>query len=157
MKTIIDQSVVLALAFGEAEHLSRQVVGSADILVAQERYIVPILGRELTDALIEGKYSEFVEEYVAPALAFAVRLVIQPAINLRLGDSGLVAPRGEAMESPDAAATRGLLRSLKVRTRELLKRLSAFVEQNKGQFAEYDSKCNIFNRCSIDGGVVQIL
>lgn len=157
MKTIVDQSLVLSLAFGEAEHLSHNVVSSADIIVATERYITPILGQKLTDALKEGKYSDFVEEYVAPALAFAVRLVVQPAINLRLGDSGLVAPKGEAMQSPDGDAVKGLQRSLRVRTRQLLKRLSAFVEQNRAQFAEYDPKCNIFNRCAIDGGVVQIL
>ena len=83
MRTIIDSSQVVALAFGEAEHLSNQVASSADIAVATERYIAPILGQKLTDALIEGKYSDFVEEYVAPALAFAVRLIVQPAINLR--------------------------------------------------------------------------
>ena len=157
MKTIIDQSLVLALAFGEAEHLSHQVVGSADIIVATERYITPILGQKLTDALIEGKYSDLAEEYVAPALAFAVRLVIQPAINLRMGDSGLVAPKGEAMESPDSDAVRQLQRSLRMRTKQLLRRLSDYVERNAVQFKEYKSSENIFNRCSIDGGVVQIL
>lgn len=157
MRTIIDQSLVLSLAFSEAEHLSHQVVGCTDIIVATERYITPILGRKLTDALTEGKYSDLVEEYVAPALAFAVRLVVQPAINLRIGDSGLVAPKGEAMESPDSDAVKGLQRSLRVRTRQLLKRLSAYVDKNKSQFAEYDPKCNVFNKCSIDGGVVQIL
>ena len=157
MRTIIDSSQVVALAFSEAEHLSNQVASSADIAVATERYIAPILGQKLTDALIEGKYSDFVEEYVAPALAFAVRLIVQPAINLRIGDSGLVAPRGEAMEPPQAEAVRGLQRSLRVRTRQLLKRMSAFVEQNRGQFVEYEPMCNIFHRCTIDGGVVQIL
>ena len=127
MKTIIDQSLVLALAFGEAEHLSHQVVGSADIIVATERYITPILGQKLTDALVEGKYSDLAEEYVAPALAFAVRLVIQPAINLRMGDSGLVAPKGEAMESPDSDAVRQLQRSLRMRAKQLLRRLSDYV------------------------------
>ena len=156
MKTIIDVESVLTLAFAEAEHLSREVVGSTDILVATERYITPILGQKMVDTLIEGKYCDFAEKYVAPALAFAVRSVIQPAINLRLGDSGLVAPRGEAMEQPNGEAVKGLNRSLKIRTRQLLKRLSEAVEQNKGQFVEYESKCNIFNRCSIDGGVVQI-
>ena len=157
MKTIIDQSLVLALAFGEAEHLSHQVVGSADIVVATERSITPILGQKLTDALIEGKYSDLAEEYVAPALAFAVRLVIQPAINLRMGDSGLVAPKGEAMESPDSDAVRQLQRSLRMRTKQLLRRLSDYVERNAVQFKEYKSSENIFNRCSIDGGVIQIL
>ena len=137
MRTIIDQSLVLSLAFGEAEHLSHQVVGCADIIVATERYITPILGRKLTDALTEGKYSDLVEEYVAPALAFAVRLVVQPAINLRIGDSGLVAPKGEAMESPDIDAVKGLQRSLRVRTRQLLKRLSAYVDKNKSQINIY--------------------
>ena len=54
MKTIIDVESVLTLDFAEAEHLSREVVGSTDILVATERYITPILGQKMVDALIEG-------------------------------------------------------------------------------------------------------
>ncbi|MBQ2417711.1 MAG: hypothetical protein II282_05895, partial [Alistipes sp.] len=115
MRTVITPEQTVALAFGKGNYLSADIVSSADIAAAQHRYIVPIVGEELLDMILDGDYSELVEEYVAPALAYATRLIVQPAINLRMGDSGLVAPRGEAMESPDKSAVEALMGSLKIR------------------------------------------
>ena len=156
MRTVITPEQTVALAFGEGNYLSADIISSADIAAAQHRYIVPIVGEELLDMILDGDYSELVGEYVAPALAYATRLIVQPAINLRMGDSGLVAPRGEAMESPDESAVEALMGSLKIRTRQLLKRLSAFLNQNSEDFPEYKPESNVLNRCSIDGGFVQI-
>ena len=156
MITIIDEKKVLQLAFADADYLPREIISSSDIVAAQERYIVPILGQRLTAMLLEGEYQELAEYYVAPALAFATRLIIQPTLNIRLCEGGLVALHGEGMEQPNQKAVSALVRSLKIRTRQLLKRLSAFTERNATNYPEYDSKSNIFNRCSIDGGVVQI-
>ena len=156
MKSIIDSNEVIAIAFGEADHLSCEAVSEADIMVASDRYLRPILGQKLIDALIEGKYSDLVDDYVAPALAYAVRMVVQPAINLRLGDSGLFSPKTDSSQRPDREAVEGLQRSIRVRARQLLRRLSDYVECNASKFKEYESCENIFNRCSIDGGFVQV-
>lgn len=156
MRVVITPEQVVALAFGECNYLSADVVSVADIAAAQSRYIVPIVGEELLEMILEGDYGELADEYVAPALAYATRLIVQPAINLRMGDSGLVAPRGDAMQSPGESAVEALMGSLKIRTRQLLKRLSAFLNQNIDTFPEYKPECNVLNRCSIDGGFVQI-
>ena len=156
MKTIIDRDVVISLAFGEADHLSREAVSETDILVVQDRYLRPILGQKMMAALLKGQYTDLVDDYVAPAIAFAARMVVQPAINLRLGDSGLFAPKADSLQRPENAAVEALQRSIRIRARQLLKRLSDYVEQNAAKFKEYESSENVFNRCTIDGGFVQI-
>ena len=105
MNRLITPRQVVDLAFGEAEYLSEQAVSDADIVAATSRYVVPIVGEELAERLAEGEYSELLNEYVAPALAAAVRYMIQPLISLRTGDSGLVAPKGDVCTRWKSATT----------------------------------------------------
>ena len=156
MNRLITPEQVIQSAFGEAEYLSAQAVSDADIVAATSRYIAPILGDELVQRLADGHYAELLEEYVAPALAAAVRYMVQPLINLRTGDSGLVAPKGEYFAAPSKQATAELQQRLKCRMRELLRRLSDHLNGNSKSYAEYNYECNILNRCLTDGGVVQI-
>ena len=155
MNRLITPEKVIQLAFGEAEYLSEQAVSDADIVAATSRYIRPIIGQKLAERLVENSYPELLDEYVAPALAAAVRYMVQPLINLRTGDSGLVAPKGECFGTPSKEATAELQLRLKCRMRELLRRLSDHLNSNS--YAEYNADCNILNRCFIDGGVVQIV
>ena len=157
MNRLVTPRQVVDLAFGEAEYLSEQAVSDADIVAATSRYVVPIVGEELAERLAEGEYSELLNEYVAPALAAAVRYMIQPLISLRTGDSGLVAPKGDYFAAPTKEAVAELQLRLKCRMRELLRRLSDHLNINSRSYAEYSADSNILNRCLIDGGVVQIL
>ena len=156
MRTVITPEQVVSIAFGEGNYLSANIVSSADIVAAQDRYLIPIMGQTLLEAVLDGDYEDFMANYVAPAAAFATRLRVQPAINLKLGDSGLVAPRGDAVETPLQSAVDALMLSLRMRTRQLLKRLSNYLNSNEHSFSEYRKEYNILNRCSIDGGFVQI-
>lgn len=156
MNRLITPQQVIERAFAQAEYLSEQAVSDADIVAATSRYVVPIVGEQLAEKLAAGEYAQLLEHYVAPALAAAVRYMIQPLINLRTGDSGLVAPKGESFAAPTKEAVADLQLRLKCRMRELLKRLSDHLNSNSKSYAEYNADCNILNRCLIDGGVVQI-
>ena len=57
---------------------------------------------------------------------------------------------------PVGNGTDALMLSLRMRTRQLLKRLSNYLNSNEHSFSEYRKEYNILNRCSIDGGFVQI-
>ena len=155
MNTLITPQQVVDIAFAGSFYLSPQSIGSADIVAATARYVEPIAGRALIDALAEGKYAELLESYVVPALAFAVRALVQPALALRMGEGGLAAPRTESSTAPTSEATRALQRSVTKRARQHLHRLSDHLNNNASLYAEYDPKLNILNRCSIDGGLVQ--
>ena len=157
MKCIITPKQVLEEAFSQTEYLPESIVSESDIMAAQERYILPIVGAKLTSLLETGSYQELAFYYIAPPLALATRLLIQPTISLRMGAGGLTAPRGEAIEQPDQDAVKALQKSLKIRMRQLLKRLSNYLNDNADKYPEYNPEYNVLNRCSIDGGLVQIM
>ncbi|MBQ7310587.1 MAG: hypothetical protein IJW88_03570 [Alistipes sp.] len=154
MKRLITPEQVVSLAFSDAEYISVATISDSDIDAATNRYILPIVGQSLVDALLEQNYSALLEQYVAPALAFAVRHSIQPTLNLRTADSGLLAPRTDNYTTPSQRAVITYRSSIKNRMRELLCRLSDHL--NSAEYEEYNPKQNILNRCSIDGGFVQI-
>lgn len=154
--TLISPEQVLELAFGHSYDLSPQNITPSDIAAATSRYITPVMGQQLMQCVMEGKYPDLSQQYVAPALACAVRLMVQPSLNIRTADSGLIAPRGETMTPPSTAAAQQLMHSLKIRTRELVGRLSDHLNTSCNLYAEYNPKNNILNRCSIDGGLIQI-
>ena len=79
MKNLITNEQVISLAFGDGEYLSPEVILDSDIALAEDRYIVPVVGAELHQALLDGSYPTLLDDFVAPALAMAVRTVVQPA------------------------------------------------------------------------------
>ena len=155
MKTLITPEQTLALAFADAEYISPESISEADIVAATARYLQPIMGQPLIDALADGEHITLLEQYVAPALAFSVRLLVQPALCLRMGDGGLMAPRSDSGTAPNSSAVEALQRSVKKRARQLLLRLSAHLNANVESYPQYNPKLNTLNRCSIDGGIVQ--
>ena len=154
MKPLITPEQVISIAFCEAGYLDPTTISEVDILAATNRYLLPIVGQQLLDALLEQRYVDLLDNYVAPALAFAVRHTVQPTLNLRTAEGGLTAARTESSTTPAQSAVDSYSGSIKSRMRELLVRLSDHL--NSGCYTEYNPKYNILNRCSIDGGLVQI-
>ena len=58
MKSIIDSNEVIAIAFGEADHLSCEAVSEADIMVASDRYLRPILGQKLIRVILQTRWTK---------------------------------------------------------------------------------------------------
>ena len=156
MKSLITQERVVALAFGDGEFLSPEAICEADIAIAESRYLRPVVGDALWKALLEGKYPSLVEEYVAPALAMAVRTLIQPALNVRTGQCGLSIAATYRSDSATKSATESLLRSLVKRRKALFQRLSEHLKTTAAEYVEYDVSRDALQKCSIYGGIVQI-
>jgi hypothetical protein len=115
-----------------------------------------VVGDALWEALLAGKYPSLVEEYVAPALAMAVRTLIQPALNVRTGQCGLSIAATYRSDSATKSATESLLRSLVKRRKALFQRLSEHLKTNAAEYVEYDVSRDALQKCSIYGGIVQI-
>lgn len=156
MKTLITNAEVVALAFGDGEYLSAEVVLESDIAVAEERYIRPIVGERLYEKLLDGDYDTLRTEYVAPALAMAVRTMIQPSLNVRTGQAGLSISASLRSDSSTKSAVEGLQRSLVRRRRALCRRLSNYLSNHASEFPEYDRNEDALQHCVIDGGYIQI-
>ena len=156
MKNLITNEQVISLAFGDGEYLSPEVVLDADIVAAAEKYILPVVGEELYEEMVDGSHQSLVDNFVAPALAMAVRTMIQPALNVRTGQTGLHISSSMRADSSTKSAAQMLQKSLYARRQVLLKRLSNHLKRHASEFASYNPEKDVLQRCSINGGYVQI-
>ncbi len=163
MKTLITAADVIASAFAEGEYIPEASVTEADIASAEHRYIEPVAGRALMDALAEGRYAALLADYVKPALAMSVRESLQRALNVRTGAHGLSVAGSGAAYTVARTAADGLQASLRIRARALRRLLSdRLAAIAAGVVAgesvpEYDPESDAMQKCSVDGGFVQIL
>lgn len=155
MKNLITNEQVIMLAFGDGEYLSPSVVLDADIASAAHRYIIPVVGAELYEAMLGGSHKALLDDFVAPALAMAVRTMIQPALNVRTGQAGLHIPSSARADTSTKGVTNALHKSLRLRRQALLRRLSDYLKEHATEFTEYDSGKDIMQKWRIDGGYVQ--
>ena len=156
MKNLITNEQVIKLAFGDGEFLSPDVVLDSDIASATHRYIIPVVGAELCEAMLGGSHKTLLDDFVAPALAMAVRTMIQPALNVRTGQAGLSISSSLRSDSSTKSAIGSLQRSLRNRRQALLRRLSNYLKNNASEFPSYDVGKDAMQKCSIDGGYVQM-
>ena len=156
MNTLVTPLQVLKLAFGEGEYLPPEIIAEADIAGAEQRHIVPVVGRALYEKLLAGSYPDFRTEYLASPAALFTRAVLQPRLDVRTGQCGTVAPKSAAYQPAGTQALRELQRSLRRQARTLLRRAAEHLETHAAEFPEYDPHKNILNRCTTDGGFVQI-
>ena len=143
MNTLVTPLQVLKLAFGEGEYLPPEIIAEADIAGAEQRHIVPVVGRALYEKLLAGSYPDFRTEYLASPAALFTRAVLQPRLDVRTGQCG-------------DTARRHLRRALLAQARTLLHRAAEHLRAHRDEFPEYDPENDIFNRCTTDGGFVQI-
>lgn len=156
MKTLISPLQVLKLAFGDGEYLPPETIAETDIATAEQRYIVPVIGHNLHEKLLGGSYAEFRTEYLAAPAALFTRLALQPRLDIRTGQCGTTAPKTSYGQPADKAALRRLQRALRSEARTLLRRASQYLCTHREGFPEYDPENDIYNRCTTDGGFVQI-
>ena len=155
MNTLITPAQAVALAFADGEYLAPESVTQSDIAAAEQRYVVPVIGRRLYEKLLAGSHASFTTEYLAAPAAFFTRIALQPRLDVRTGQCGTVAPKSAAYQPAGTQALRELQRSLRRQARTLLRRAAEHLETHAAEFPEYDPHENILNRCTTDGNFVQ--
>ncbi len=156
MKTLITPHEVARQAFGDDEYLAAGRVTEADIAAAEARYIRPVLGAALHERLLEGAYPDFAADYLAAPTARYTRLVVQSQLDIRTDRCGTTSPKPEGAQPAGEEARSRQRRALLTEAHTLLRRASRYLADHREAFPEYDPRCDILNRCSIDGGLVQI-
>ena len=142
MNTLITPAQAVALAFADGEYLAPESVTQSDIAAAEQRYLVPVIGRLLYEKLLSGSHAGFTT-------------ALQPRLDVRTGQCGTVAPKSAAYQPAGTQALRELQRSLRRQARTLLRRAAEHLETHAAEFPEYDPHKNILNRCTTDGNFVQ--
>lgn len=154
-KSIITSTEVLAIAFSDGEYIPAESIAEADIVAATERWVTPVTGRALLEKVAQGEYTEL-RDYLATAIAFHTRLLVQPRLSASTSQLGLTIGGGSSRKAADESLRRELMRSLRTRARQALRALSNHLQENKASYKEYNDKENILKKCCCDGGFVQI-
>lgn len=156
MKHIVTPEQVAELAFADGTYIDAAAVAESSIVAAERRYIRPVVGDRLYERLVEGAYADFVAEYLVVPAALWTRVLMQPRLEVRTGQCGIVAPRPEGGEPATEEQSRRLARSLRAEARALVRRASEYLDAHAAEFPEYESQENILRRCRIDGDLVQV-
>ena len=64
MKTLIATHRAQDLAFARGEYLPPETLAPGDVAAAEQRHILPVVGRALYEKMLDGAYGEFVAEYL---------------------------------------------------------------------------------------------
>ena len=155
MNTLITPAQAVALAFADGEYLAPESVTQSDIAAAEQRYLVPVIGRLLYEKLLSGSHAGFTTEYLAAPAALFTRIALQPRHADRTRQCGTHSPKNDAKQPAHTQALRELQRSLRRQARTLLRRAAEHLETHAAEFPEYDPHKNILNRCTTDGNFVQ--
>lgn len=151
MNTLTTIAEVHALAFSREELISKEVITSSDILEAETRFICPILGAELCQAIASGQYSSLRSDYVLPAVAAWCRYIVEPLLDRRCSDSCR-----KTLSQAQYDHQKSLLRGLRRKASTLSRRLSEHLNSSRGDYAEYNPENNPLNHCFIYGDIIQI-
>ena len=154
MQNLISPDEVVASAFAPLDHITPEQISPLTIAVAQERFIVPVLGEKMVAAMLEGSYSELVDEWVAPALALYTRVLMMPMLAMRAGAAGVVKAGNQYLDAATEIELRAARREALARAATLLRKAVKTIEENAADYPEYNPAENIWNRCRTDGGVV---
>ena len=151
MNTLTTIAEVHDLAFSREELISKEVITVSDILEAETRYVVPILGASLCKALAAGEYATLRSDYVLPAVAAWCRYIVEPLLNRRCSIS-----RNRTLSAAYNQEQKSVLRGLRRKASTLSRRLSDHLNASAESYAEYNPKNNPVNHCSIYGDIIQI-
>lgn len=154
MKTLITPLQAVRLAFGDGETLPPETIAEADIAAAEERWIVPAIGRKLHAQILAGLCADLCSDYLAAPTALYTRALVQPRLDIRTDRLGTVAPKPDNAQAAGEEARRQLRRQLLEEARTLLHRATAYLAENKNRYPEYAPDENPAARCSIAGGII---
>lgn len=152
-RLLITSQQVIDQAFAANEKVTPGSIKETKIDAAQEKYIRPVLGK-LYEALLDGKYPELLEEYIAPALAYYVRYSVIPDLALKLNDKGAQTYFGEYANTATDKQRAEMRQQAKDDANALLDKAVRYVAGNKAEFPEYDCRENIRNKVISNGGII---
>ena len=117
------------------------------ILMAQDRYILPILGTDLNDKLISdiqgsslaGAYLTLLQTYVQPALVQFAFATVLPFLRLRMVNNSIVTMNTEQGSSVSHQELKPLIAASIDQAEFYRERLIDYLRNNTSSFSEYSS------------------
>ncbi len=151
MTILITPEEVISLAFNESDQITAGSINELKILTAEEKYLLPVIGRALYKQLQDDEYTELCERYIKPVLALYVKYLLMPDLTVKLNDLGAQTIYGEHRQTSNAEERRDARTQVRDDADTMLSRLVCYLTQNNEQYPEYEVA---HKRTSIVGGIV---
>lgn len=137
IKTLITPSEVIEIAFDDRFRLPAEHINPAQILAAEARYIQPVFG-DIYYALQQGDLPEFLDDYIKPALALYVKVLLFPTLGVIQGTLGLsYAATHKDLELTDDKIAM-IREQLMADANALIARAVRYVNENEEEFTLYE-------------------
>jgi hypothetical protein len=153
MELLITPAQVAEMAFRAPDFIPSDAISEATILAAQQKFIRPVLGDALFDALRGGSHAQLLAEYILPPLALYVKMLMLPSLAVQVGGAGIVEANPKNHARASDAKIRAATRRLRSDARALVRRAVEHIEASPASYPQYDPALNILNRYAMDGGV----
>ena len=151
MNTLFNPAEVHKVAFSGEELIRADIITQSDIVEAETRYVRPILGEALYEALASSRYGSLRSDYVLPAVAAWCRYVVEPLRDVRCAECC-----GTDRTAADNEHLRTVVRALRRKASALSRSLSEHLNSHCEEYVEYNPKNNPLNHCSIYGDIIQV-
>ena len=117
------------------------------ILMAQDRYILPVLGTDLNDKLISdiqgsslsGAYLTLLQTYIQPALVQFAFATVLPFLRLRMVNNSVVTMNSEQGSSVSHEELKPLINASIDQAEFYRERLIEYIRNNTSSFPEYST------------------
>lgn len=153
IRKLITVQEVIKYAFSSFSQITPDIINETKIVAAQEQYIRPVFN-ELYVAMIDGKYTELVNTFIKPALAYYVRYGVLPDISVQMGNNGLQTSYTAHTNAASDKQRETLRMQAMSDANSLLDVAVRYVESNKDLFSEYAPRENARHKTKIAGGII---
>lgn len=153
MKRIITAAEVIKWAFASSPEIREQDICATTILLAEEKFIKPVVGG-LWPRMVEGGTVALLNEYIKPALAQYVKLLLLSQLAASVGSLGVVQYKSGTFSPANEKQLKLLRSQARSNANSLMRRAVEHIENNMELYPEYEPAQNILNRRSIVSEIV---
>lgn len=153
MYRLISPSEVLGIAFVNSQPMDECCIDEATIIEAEYKFIKPVLG-PLYDKLCSGGYPTLLSDYIKPALALYVKMLLLPSLGINIGSVGVSQARGANFSACTPEQMQIAVEQCRSSAYTLIGRAIEHIEGNPTLYPEYQKSRNILNNLKINGSIV---
>lgn len=139
MEHLITSDEVISYVFIGEEKVKSAHIKASMIDVAEKRFIIPLLGQDMFDAILGGSYTDILA-LLKPCLAFFVRYVVLPDLSISVTNMGMMHNSTDYSSSITNEDKRVLRQSALDNGQSLLNSIIHYLNDNHDSYPEFEVK-----------------
>lgn len=154
MEMLMTTGEVVKIAFANSPGMEADAISEATVLTAQQKFIKPVVGKNIYKKLEDGKLDDLLEKYVKPALAYCIKILTIPTLTNTPGNMGIIVHKGNNFTLASDKSVTALKKQARSEAGTFLRLLIEHIEDNRDLYPEYVPEENVLNRLSISSGAI---